>query len=55
MLNHSLLISSAKNISIRAEWLRRSGRGPSEPSDTPRWQITPRLVSIQRVAFHIAL
>jgi len=47
--------SSAKNISVRAEWLRQSGRAPSEPSETPRWWITPRPASIQRVAFHIAL
>jgi len=47
--------TSAKNISVRAEWLRRSGRALSEPSETPWWQITPRPASIQRVAFHIAL
>ena len=46
--------TSAKNISIRAEWLRQSGRAPSEPSERPRWQITPRPASIPRVALHIA-
>ena len=47
--------SSAKNISVRAEWLRQSGRAPSEPSETPRWRTTPRPASIRRVALHIAL
>jgi hypothetical protein len=50
-----VLTSSAKNISVRAEWLRQSGRAPSEPSETPRWRITPRPASILRVALHIAL
>jgi len=47
--------SSAKNISVRAEWLRPSGRAPSEPSETSRWRVTPRPASIPRVALHIAL
>ena len=47
--------SSAKNISVRAEWLRQSGRAPSEPSETPRWQTTPRPAPTRRVALHIAL
>jgi len=47
--------ASAKNISVRAEWLRQTGRAPSEPSETPRWRITPCPASIQRVVFHIAL
>jgi len=47
--------SSAKNISLRAEWLRQSGRAPSEPSETPRWWITPRAALIPRAALHIAL
>ena len=47
--------TSAKNISVRAEWLRQSGRAPSEPSETPRWRVTPRPASIPRVALHIAL
>jgi len=45
----------SKNISVQAEWLRQSGHGPSEPSETPRWRITPRPASIPRVALHIAL
>jgi len=44
-----------KNISVWAEWLHHSGRAPSEPSETPRWQITPHPVSIPPVALHIAL
>jgi len=47
--------TSAKDISVRAEWLRHSGRAPSEPSETPRWRITPRPASIPRVALHISL
>jgi len=49
------VISSAKNISVRAEWLRQSGRAPSEPSETPRWRVTLHAASIPRVALHIAL
>jgi hypothetical protein len=45
---------SAKNISVWADWLRQSGRAPSEPSETPRWRITPRPASIPRVDLHIA-
>jgi len=45
----------AKNISVRAECVRQSGRAPSEPWETPRWRITPRLASIPRVALYIAL
>ena len=48
-------VASAKNISVQAEWLHQSGRAPSEPSETPRWRITPRPASIPRVALHIAL
>ena len=44
----------AKNISVWAEWLRQSGRAPSEPSETPLWQITLRPVPIPCVALHIA-
>jgi len=47
--------TSAKKYSVRVEWLRQSGRAPSEPSETPRWRITPRPASIQRVALYIAL
>jgi len=48
-------LTSAKNISVQAEWLRQSGRAPSEPSETPRWQTTPRPAPIRRVALHIAV
>jgi len=57
-LQEAILIhapSSAKNISVRAECLRQSGRALSEPSETPRWQITLCPASIPRVALHIAL
>ena len=47
--------TSTKNNSIRAEWLCQSGRAPSEASETPRWRITLRRVSIPRVTLHIAL
>jgi hypothetical protein len=53
--SHLSLSSLAKNISVRAERLRESGRAPSEMSETPQWQITPHPVSIPRVALHIAL
>jgi len=48
-------VTSARKISIRAERLRQSGHAPSEPSQTPRWQTTPRPVAIRRVALPIAL
>jgi len=54
-IQHDTGHTSAKDISVRAEWLRQSGRAPSEPSETPRWQITSRPASIPRVALHIAL
>jgi len=47
--------SSAKNISVRVEWLCQSGRALSEPSETPWWRITLRLASIPRVTLQIAL
>jgi hypothetical protein len=47
--------ASGKNISLQAEWLRESGRAPSEPSETPRWRITPRPESIPHIGWHIAL
>jgi len=47
--------TSAKNISVRAEWLRQSGHVPSEPSETPRWQTTLRPAPIGCVALHITL
>jgi len=48
-------LTSARNISVRAEWLRQSGCALSELSETPRWRITPRPASIPRVALQIAL
>jgi hypothetical protein len=39
-------------MSVRAEWLRQSGRAPSEPSETPRWRITQCAASIPCVALH---
>jgi len=47
--------ASAKYISVWADWLRQSGRAPSEPSETPRWRITPHPASIPRVELHIPL
>jgi len=47
--------TSAKHNSVPAEWLSQSGRAPSEPSETPRWQITPRPAAIQRIVLHITL
>jgi len=47
--------ASANSISVQAEWLRESGRAPSEPSETPWWRITLRLASQPRVALHIVL
>jgi len=47
--------TSAKNISVRTEWLRQSGRAQSELSETPRWRIIPRPASRPRVESHIAL
>ena len=44
---------SATNISARPELPRQSGRAPSEPSETPRRWITPRLGSIPRVALRV--
>jgi hypothetical protein len=46
--------SSVREISVRVDWLRQSGRAPSEPSETPRWRITLCPASIECVAFHIA-
>ena len=50
-----LIYPSAKNISVRAEWLCQSGRAPSQQSETPRWRITPCPRSIPLIALHIAL
>jgi len=46
--------TSANNNSIRAEWLRQSGRALSEPSETPRWQITLCLAPIPHITLCIA-
>ena len=57
-LEHNTLkppATSAKTISVRAEWLHQSGRAPAEQSETPRWQITPHPETVPRVALHIAL
>jgi hypothetical protein len=43
-LHHLLqmdIATSAKDISVRAEWLLQSGCAPSEPSETLQWRITP--------------
>jgi hypothetical protein len=53
--NSNIRDSSAKNISVRVEWLRQSSRAPSQPSETPRWRITAHLVSIPGATLHIAL
>jgi len=52
---HTVLGPSARNISVRAEWLRQSRCTPSEQSEIPRWQPTPRQAPIQCVALHLAL
>jgi len=46
---------SGWNGSVRVEWLRQSGRAPSEPSETPQWRLTRLPASIPRVALHITL
>ena len=50
-----LTLTSAKNISVWADWLRQSGGAPSEPLETLRWRITPRPAPIPCVTIHIAL
>jgi len=47
--------TSAKNISVWAEWLRQSGRAPSEQSEMPWWRISLRPESIQSIELQIAL
>jgi len=54
-IHDNLWDASAKNIFVRAEWLRQGGCAPSEPSKTPWWRIPPRPASIPLVALHIAL
>jgi len=46
--------ASATNIPVRVEWLRQGGRAPSEVSERPRWQSTPRPARIRCIALHIA-
>jgi len=47
--------ASAKNNSVRAEWLGQSGRTPSELSEKLRWQkVTPRQAPIRHIALNIA-
>ena len=48
-------LALAEDISVRAEWLGRTRRALSVPSDTPWWWITLRLASIQCIVLHIAL
>jgi hypothetical protein len=48
---HFNYLTSAKNSSVWAEWPRRSGSAPSEPSETTRWRIPLHPVPIQRVTF----
>jgi len=54
VITRSCCYTSVKNIFVWAEWLRQSGRAPSEPSETPRWRTSPLLASIPCIAFHIA-
>ena len=53
---HTLVrVSSANNNSVQAEWLRQSRRVQSQPSETPRWRITPQPASVPCVTLNIAL
>jgi len=47
--------TSAKNMSLWSEWLHQSGCAPSEPWETPQWQITSRPAPIPRIMLHITL
>jgi len=47
--------TSAEGIIVRTGWLRESGRGPSEPSETSQWRLPQRPAFVPRVALHIAL
>jgi hypothetical protein len=49
------LVSSAKNISIWADWQRQSERAPSEASETPRRRNIPRPASIPLIELHITV
>jgi hypothetical protein len=48
-------IESAKNISVRADWLHQSGWAPPEQSGILWWQIALRPAWIPRIALHITL
>jgi len=48
-------VTSAKNIAVWAEWLRQSGRAPSEPWETPRWHNARCPAPIPCVTLHITL
>jgi len=50
----SHLCASAKNIAVWEDCLRQGGRAPAEPSEKPRWQITPHPAPIPRIELHIA-
>ena len=43
-------LASAKNISVRAEWHGQSTHAPSEPSESPCWQITPAPASMPHMS-----
>jgi hypothetical protein len=47
--------TSAKNTFVRGEWLRQSGRAPSEPSETPWRRITPCPASVLRFVLYSTL
>ena len=49
------MTTSAKNNSVQAKWLPQSGCGPSEPSETSQWRLTPCPASMPLDASHIAL
>jgi hypothetical protein len=55
VINKCFPSTSAKNISVWADWLCQSGRAPSGPSETPQWRIPSRLASEPRVKLHITL
>jgi len=56
----SVAVSLQRNImikknSVRAECLLWSRRGPSEPSETSKWQLTPCEALLPHITLHIAL
>ena len=54
-IQKTLITRPAWNISVRAEWLRESGQTPSELSEIPRWQTTPRPARIRRATLNLAV